>query len=234
MRCGWKRGLRRRGTYESDAAITIWAGDASGPASLDAHIEQNHVQVRFITLTCADQCATVQAVGTGGYPPYTVAWDDGSTSATRQVCPTCGTNYQVTVTDTETTGELARQPETAKASLTADVIACPDGGTEDAGSGACISNPSFEGNHSLRATKHHPDAVRIRPVRVRSQERSGLLPGRGVPAGTRECEDSERLPLLGEVAAWVLGPEAFEDGERGIGVAIHQAPRNGHTAQLGK
>jgi hypothetical protein len=29
----------------------------------------------------------VEAVATGGQPLYTFAWDDGSTSASRQVCP---------------------------------------------------------------------------------------------------------------------------------------------------
>jgi hypothetical protein len=90
--------------------------------------------VKFITLSCSDDCAEVEAVGTGGYPPYTFAWDDGSTSATRKVCPTSSTSYRVTVTDTGTSGEFSRGPETVQVSLPANVIACPDGGSN---AGAC-------------------------------------------------------------------------------------------------
>ena len=102
--------------------------DASGPGAFDAYIEQNHVTVTFITLSCSGKCATVEAVGTGGYPPYMFKWDDGSKSAMRQFCPTSSTNYNVKVTDTGTSGELARAPETVQVPLAANVLACPDGG----------------------------------------------------------------------------------------------------------
>ncbi len=57
------------------------------------------------------------------------------------------------MTDTGTSGELARAPETAQASVAADVVACPDGGVSDAGQfvppqDACVGgfeNPSIEG-----------------------------------------------------------------------------------------
>jgi hypothetical protein len=114
---------------------------ATGPAAFDAHIERDHVAVTFVTLSCSGACADVEAVGTGGYPPYTVVWSDGSTSATRHFCPAASTQYGVDVTDKGTTGELARAPETVKATLTADVVACPDGGAAptDAGAAQCSS-----------------------------------------------------------------------------------------------
>jgi hypothetical protein len=102
-------------------------GDAS-TGTLDAHIDQNGIQVTFVTLDCAGECATVEAVATGGNPPYAFAWSDGSTTATRSVCPTSNTSYQVTVTDTGTTGEFTHPPQTAKVSLAAQVLACPDAG----------------------------------------------------------------------------------------------------------
>jgi hypothetical protein len=68
----------------------------------------------------------VEAVGTGGNPPYSFKWDNGSTTATRQVCPSSSTSYNVKVTDTGSVGEITRGPETASASLTADVLSCPD------------------------------------------------------------------------------------------------------------
>jgi hypothetical protein len=110
----------------SDEAGASFPGeDASASAGLDAHIEENHVAVKIVTLACSGDCATVQAVATGGVPPYTFAWDDGSTSAQRQVCPTSSTSYQVKVRDTGSTGEVPRSPETVQVPLTADVLACP-------------------------------------------------------------------------------------------------------------
>jgi hypothetical protein len=108
-------------------------GDASVSGALDASIEQDHVAIRFITLSCAGDCASVEAVATGGHPPYTFAWDDGWTNATRRVCPTSDTNYQVKVSDAGSSGELTRPAQTVEVPLTADVIACPDGGTSDGG-----------------------------------------------------------------------------------------------------
>jgi hypothetical protein len=99
-----------------------------GQGAFDAHIEQGQVAVKLVTLSCSGDCATVEAVGTGGYPPYTFAWDDGSTNPVRQVCPTATARYSVTVADTGAAGEFPRPAETAQASVTADVLACPDAG----------------------------------------------------------------------------------------------------------
>ena len=114
-------------------------GDAGGSAALDAYIEEGHVAVRFVTLSCSGRCANVEAVGTGGHPPYTFAWDNGSSSATRQVCPTSDASYHVKVTDTGNTGEVPTPAETVEVPLEANVIACPDasapGPSVDAGTG---------------------------------------------------------------------------------------------------
>jgi hypothetical protein len=128
--------------------------DAGGQAALDAYIEQNQVAVKFVTLSCAGDCATVQAVGTGGYPPYSFKWENGSTSATRQVCPTSSTTYSVRVTDAGTSGELARAPETVQVPLAANVIACPDGGAKsglgaDAGMGTLVAEVTVPGTTDI-------------------------------------------------------------------------------------
>jgi hypothetical protein len=124
-------------------------GDASGVGALDAYVEQGDVQVTFVTLSCNGDCVTVKAVATGGHPPYTFAWDDGSTNSTRQVCPEADTSYRVKVMDTATVGEFPRPAQTAQAPLNANVLACPDGGSAEGGpgpsGGLCLSNPSFEG-----------------------------------------------------------------------------------------
>jgi hypothetical protein len=119
---------------DDDGGGGSFAGtDATASGAFDAHIEQNHVMVTIVTVSCAGRCADVEAVATGGQPPYTFAWDDGSTSASRQVCPASSTNYFVKVTDTATVGELARAAQTVQVPLTADVLACPEGGKPEAG-----------------------------------------------------------------------------------------------------
>jgi hypothetical protein len=140
------------GTFTPDSGLLLGAGDGGPSAPLDASIQENNVTVTLITLTCSGSCADVEAVASGGTPPYTFAWDDGSTSPTRHVCPTSSTRYHVTVTDTGRTGELAQAAQHVQAAVTADVLACPDGGVSEGGptqvGDACsdsIQNPSFEG-----------------------------------------------------------------------------------------
>jgi hypothetical protein len=114
-------------------------GDAA-VSDLQAHIEQNHMTVTFVTVSCAGPCADVVAVAAGGQPPYAFRWEDGSTSASRHVCPSASTRYAVTVTDTGTTGELAQGAQSVQVPLAADVLACPDGGgAGDGGARGCAS-----------------------------------------------------------------------------------------------
>jgi hypothetical protein len=117
------------GSDDGGTSLGSGSGDASDHAALHAHIEQDHMSIQFLTLSCTGPCADVVAVATGGYGPYTFAWDDGSTSASRHVCPTASTNYSVKVTDSGSSGEFARAAETVQVPLPAHVIACPDGGT---------------------------------------------------------------------------------------------------------
>lgn len=108
----------------------MFAGSDASTGPLDAQIEQNHIAVTLVTLSCAGDCATVAVVATGGYPPYSFHWSDGAPSQTRQVCPTATTSYDVTVKDSGSTGEVPRAAQTVDRSLTASVLACPDGGPD--------------------------------------------------------------------------------------------------------
>ena len=126
------------GTDDGGTSLVLGAGDANVAGAFDAHIEQNHITVTFVTLSCTGPCADVVAVPTGGQAPYTFKWDDGSTSATKEVCPTSSTHYSVKVADSGATGELASAPQTVQVSLAANVIACPDGGSSDAGGDAQV------------------------------------------------------------------------------------------------
>ena len=147
------------GRKDDGGSVAFVTGEAAATQRLDAYIERGTVAVKLVTVSCAGDCATVQAVGTGGYPPYTFAWENGSTSAVRRVCPTADTDYSVRVTDSGGTGELPRPPQTAKASVTADVLACSDAGPRDAASAVpstdgCVGgfmNPSVEGTPQTAA-----------------------------------------------------------------------------------
>ena len=83
--------------------ISFAAGDAADTQGLDAYIEQGPVAVKLITLSCAGECATVQAVGTGGNPPYSFAWENGSTNPVRQVCPSSSVTLNGAVSDASAT-----------------------------------------------------------------------------------------------------------------------------------
>ncbi|HEX3769470.1 MAG TPA: hypothetical protein VHV30_01340 [Polyangiaceae bacterium] len=137
-----------------DAGDPAFAGgDAAAGQELDAYIEQGTVAVKLVTLRCAGACATVQAVATGGNPPYAYRWDDGSTNPIRTVCPSTDTSFAVDVVDTAGGGEVPRPAEKARTAVTAEVLTCPDASIADGGepipeTDACtdaILNPSFEG-----------------------------------------------------------------------------------------
>jgi hypothetical protein len=140
---GYLQGVGDVGTYDSDAG-EFQSGDSSGSrGALDAAIQRNGVTVTVVTLGCSDGCASVEAIASGGNPPYSFRWENGSASAARDVCPTADTSYRVTVTDTAVTGEFSRAATTSQASLTADVLTCPDaGGVACADSGPGFARPA--------------------------------------------------------------------------------------------
>ena len=143
------------GSRGSDYSLTVGAddgggsfveGDATAAGPLEASIEQNDVAVKIVTLSCAGDCADVKAVATGGHPPYTFKWDDGSTNPSRRVCPTSTTSYLLNASDTGTTGEVPRPAQTVEVPLTADVLSCPDGGaTACDGGGAAPASGLYAG-----------------------------------------------------------------------------------------
>ncbi len=68
--------------------------DCGPPLEVDA----GDCQVAYYGYAPAE-CVTLQAITTGGIPPYVYLWDDGTTSPDNEVCPTSTVNYGVTVTD---------------------------------------------------------------------------------------------------------------------------------------
>jgi hypothetical protein len=115
------------GGAATGAGGLIDVGDASASRSLSAHIERDRLEIEFVTLACAGECADVVAVARGGFAPHAYAWEDGSTNPARRVCPNATTSYLVTVTDSgNDSPEFHRPPQTARASLTANVLQCPN------------------------------------------------------------------------------------------------------------
>jgi hypothetical protein len=108
--------------------LDLDADTTGSTATLDAYFTEKKVRVTFVTLQCAGDCADVQAVGTGGNPPYTYTWDDGSTSSIRHICPSSNKSYSVKVTDKGTSGEFPQPPATATVPLEAYVLSCADAG----------------------------------------------------------------------------------------------------------
>jgi hypothetical protein len=148
-----KPGDTRCTSSRGDGGLSV-AGSGSGhagssaslpeDAALRAHIEDaNAIQIDVVTLSCAGECAEIVAVARGGIPPYTFAWDDGETSARRQVCLQSSDELSVHVQDTKIeSDEFYYGGQTTSASVSVTVLECPgDGGTSD----ACLDNPSFEG-----------------------------------------------------------------------------------------
>ena len=132
----------------SKAGYTGYAGSVASDPSvpLSLHIESNRVAIEKVALTCSANCVDLEAVTTGGAPPYAFFWDDGTTSAARRVCPTSTTVYRVSVTAPNGVGGVV---ETASAQLTVEVPPCPrDAGVDappSSGNSICLKNPSLEG-----------------------------------------------------------------------------------------
>ena len=133
---GGARGHGTAGAGPGGSGI-LTVGDASSAIPFDAHVERDHIALDFFTLSCAGDCAVVEAVATGGTPPYTYRWEDGSTDPIRRVCPSADSMFRVSATDRGVDSvEIRHAPRTAQATVTASVLSCPDGGSHrDAGTG---------------------------------------------------------------------------------------------------
>jgi hypothetical protein len=97
--------------------------------------------------SCPGQCVELTPQIGGGVAPYAVRWSDGSTSGTREVCPTATTTYTAVVTDSSGNGgELSHADMQAQASVTVTVtpVCAGDGGTSDDAAAGGDSGPGHE------------------------------------------------------------------------------------------
>lgn len=109
----------------------------------------SEMAIEMVTISCAGECKQVLAVASGGNDPYTFIWNDGVTTAAREICAADDTTFTVTVRDTAIVdGEFPYAGQSITASVTANVLTCPgDGGVGDAQTpdALCLENLSFEG-----------------------------------------------------------------------------------------
>ena len=85
--------------------------------------------IDVITLSCAGDCADIEAVAHGGNPPYAVAWEDGSTDPKRHVCLDESATLRVSATDTAISDdEFSYDARTVTADVSATVLDCSDAG----------------------------------------------------------------------------------------------------------
>lgn len=127
-------------------------GGAGVGGSAEAHAltaeihDPEGLRIELVTLSCDGECAEVEAVASGGFPPYRFRWDDDSTAAARRLCADATTVFTVEVEDTAIDlEEFQYEAQHASAAVTAEVIGCdePDGGAPPGE--LCLENPSIEG-----------------------------------------------------------------------------------------
>jgi hypothetical protein len=136
-------------------------GFGGGDDTLTALITEppSEMAIEIITISCAGECKQVLAVATGGNDPYTFSWNDGVTTAAREICVDNDTTFSVTVSDTAIVdGEFPYVAQTVTASVTAHVLDCPsDGGVADAGCAAVIGPQDLVGTATVLV--NGPDAT---------------------------------------------------------------------------
>jgi hypothetical protein len=121
----FQRALAR---YSSGFDALCWQQEQTLATAV--HVSPLRPILTIVTLSCAGECADAMAVATGGYSPYSFAWENGSTDPQRRVCPTASTSYHLSVSDSGTrSGEFSRPAQTIQVPLTAEVLDCSDAGT---------------------------------------------------------------------------------------------------------
>jgi hypothetical protein len=141
---GGTSGVSGSGGTGGSAAID--GGDNRLVAEIQA--QPSGLVVTMVTVGCSGECADVIAVASGGNPEYAFVWNDGITTAAREICALDTTTFRVTVSDTPIVDpEFPYDGASVTAEVTANVVACPSDGGVDAGPNdeLCIQNASFEG-----------------------------------------------------------------------------------------
>jgi hypothetical protein len=125
-------------------------GGFGGGNSLTAKVTEppSEMAIEVLVVGCAGECKQVLAVASGGNPGYAFEWNDGVTTAAREICATDDTTFTVTVRDTPSDDpEFHYEAQTVSVDVLAQVLVCtPDGG---APGDLCIENPALEGTPGI-------------------------------------------------------------------------------------
>ncbi len=188
-------------------------GFGGGDDTLTALITEppGEMAIEVVTISCAGECKQVLAVATGGNDPYTFAWNDGLTTAAREICATDDTTFTVSVTDTAIVdGEFPYAAQTATATITADVSSCVgDAGTDadtDAGTceGATVLGPITPDVHG--APTYFANGAALGAGRYRITYLDGCLRYEGPWGWSVNGLDTYRYLIIGETTTEVLAP----------------------------
>lgn len=117
--------------------------DMGGSGEPDPMAPRPSVVVHLLPLDCG-RCFDLFAEGSGGLPPYTFRWEDGSLQSQRRVCvENAGTVLRITARDATNTESETHTIRLARV----EDGGCPDDAQGDASVAAelCLENPSFEG-----------------------------------------------------------------------------------------
>lgn len=120
----------------ADAAAPTLSDAGPTAAPLELTFRSAGADVASLRIECPDTCASVELVAQGGAPPYAFTWDDATTDAKRQLCPTADATLHASVRDADGT--------TRSAALSVQLVACTTGHL-------CADNESFEGKPSVGA-----------------------------------------------------------------------------------
>jgi hypothetical protein len=160
---GGKAGL------DNGAVLTGQSGSGGSVGTvntaLTVHVEDPHkLTIEILTLACAGDCADIEAVASGGNPPYTYAWEDGSKDAKRHVCLDTSKSLRITVTDTAIVAvELGYAAHTSSADVQATVMACSDAGVPPPVTTGCMQ-PAASATCKLASGAMLPEDITVKLI----------------------------------------------------------------------
>lgn len=203
------------------------------PAELDTHVltstaperEEGALGVRFqdpqglaidaIVLACGE-CVDVEAVAYGGNPPFTIAWDDGTTQTTRRVCADAPRSLSVRVSDTPIqTPEFNAEAQTATATIDTHAVMCGEDGACKQGpgpqtpaSGSYVGTGTYvcdnDANAQTAALINHLQVALDFAIDTNAAQQTGhmflqwglvVIVGQGKLSGALECGGALRATL---------------------------------------
>lgn len=182
------------------SGTTGGSGSSRNPLTVQV-TDLDEMEIELVTLRCAGECAEVQAVARGGNPPYEIVWSDGSTEATRELCPRATTSYEVTAIDTPiVTDEFSYGGSSKVARVTAEVLDCPDGGIPNTPDGSIDPEPQPQGCIDLE----HSDDGRT-PWQQCAHGTELINPASGTPfPGCEELNPNPEEPQLEHYARYAV------------------------------